>query len=66
MTNISETIPINIFKTPDVMENVFIGVACSPEKIRSYMTLFKDFCDMFAWSYDEMPRIDPRIVQHEI
>jgi hypothetical protein len=25
MENISETIPINISKTPDVVENVFIG-----------------------------------------
>jgi hypothetical protein len=66
MENISETIPINISKTPDVMENVFIGATCSPEEIHSYTTLFKEFCDVFAWSYEEMSGIDPRIVQHEI
>ena len=28
--------------------------------------MFKELCDIFAWSYDEMPGIDPRIVEHEI
>ena len=31
-----------------------------------YTELVKEFCDIFAWSYDEMPGIDPRIVEHEI
>ena len=31
-----------------------------------YTELFKEFHDIFAWSYDEMPGIDPRIVEHEI
>jgi hypothetical protein len=43
MENISETIPINISKTPDVVENVFIGATVLQEEIHSYMTLFKDF-----------------------
>jgi hypothetical protein len=30
------------------------------------MDLFKEFCDVFAWSYEEMPDIDPKIVEHEI
>ena len=30
------------------------------------MDLFKEFEDAFAWSYEEIPRIDPSIVQHEI
>jgi hypothetical protein len=54
MTNILETIPINISKTPDVVENVFIGEAYSPKEIHSYTTPFKDFHDVFAWSYEEM------------
>ena len=28
--------------------------------------MFKEFHDIFAWSYEEMPGIDPRIVEHEI
>jgi hypothetical protein len=30
------------------------------------MNLFKEFCDIFASSYEEMPGIDPKIVEHEI
>jgi hypothetical protein len=30
------------------------------------MDLFKEFCDVFAWSYEKMPGIDPKIVEHEI
>ena len=28
--------------------------------------MFKKFHDVFAWSYKEMPGIDPRITEHEI
>ena len=28
--------------------------------------MFKEFHDIFAWSYKETPGIDPRIVEHEI
>ena len=30
------------------------------------MALFKEFHDIFAWSYEEMSGIDPYIVVHEI
>jgi hypothetical protein len=30
------------------------------------MKLFKEFRDVFAWSYEEIPGIDPKIVQHKI
>ena len=66
MTNISSTMPINIFRNPGTIENVYIGADCSQDEIREYNELFKEFCDIFAWSYDEMPGIDPRIVEHEI
>jgi hypothetical protein len=39
---------------------------CSPEEIHDYTTLFKEFHDVFTWSYEEMSGIDPRIVEHEI
>jgi hypothetical protein len=66
MATITETIPINISRTPGVMENVFVGADCSPEEIQIYTDLFKEFRDIFAWSYEEMPGIDPKIVEHEI
>jgi hypothetical protein len=47
-------------------ENVFIGAECSQDEIHEYTTLFKEFRDVFTWSYEEMPGIDPQIIQHEI
>jgi hypothetical protein len=31
-----------------------------------YTELFKEFWDVFAWSYEEMRGINPRIFEHEI
>jgi len=31
-----------------------------------YTDLVKEFRDVFFWSYEEMPGIDPQIVEHEI
>ena len=66
MANISATMPINISVKSDVIENVYIGENCSPKEIAIYTALFKEFRDIFSWSYEEMPGIDPSIVQHEI
>jgi hypothetical protein len=66
LSNISPTIPIDISVKPGIVENVHIGASCSPEEIVTYTSLFKEFRDIFAWSYEEMPGIDPAIVVHEI
>jgi hypothetical protein len=64
MATIAETIPINISRTPGVVENVFVGADCSPEEIQIYTDLFKEFRDVFAWSYEAIPDIDPQSVDH--
>ena len=66
MENISSMIPINISRDPGRIENVYIWAECSHAEILEYTKLFKEFCDIFSWSYDEIPGIDPRIVEHEI
>jgi hypothetical protein len=66
METIAKTIPIDISRTPGVMENVFVGADCSPKEIQIYTDLFKEFRDVFAWSFEEIPGIDPRIVEHKI
>jgi hypothetical protein len=48
------------------VENVFVGENCSPEEIQIYTDLFKEFHDIFSWSYEENLVIDPKIVEHEI
>jgi hypothetical protein len=66
MVTITATIPINISRNPGIVENVFVGADFSPEEVQIYTDPFKEFCDVFAWSYEEMPGIDPKIVEHEI
>jgi hypothetical protein len=64
--SISPTIMIYISRTPGNIENVHIGVDCSLEEILIYIELFNEFRDVFSWSYEEMPRIDPHIFEHDI
>jgi hypothetical protein len=56
METIAKTIPINISRTPGIIENVFVGADCSPEEIQIYTYLFKEFCDVFTWSYEDNAR----------
>ena len=57
---------IGIYIKPDIIEHVHIGVSCSPDEIKTYNCLFQEFRDVFVWSYEEMPNIDPSIVVHKI
>jgi hypothetical protein len=66
MGNISTTITIDISVKEGVVENINLGANCTPNEVASYTTLFKEFRDVFTWSYEEMPGIDPSIVIHEI
>lgn len=66
MGNITQTMPIDISIKPGIVENIHIGVTCSPEEIQIYTNFFHEFYDVFAWSYEEMLGIDPSIVVHKI
>jgi hypothetical protein len=66
MGNISPTITIDISIKEGVVENINLGANCTPDEVASYTALFQEFRDVFAWSYEEMPGIDPSIVIHEI
>lgn len=48
------------------MENIHIGADFYPEEIASFTYVFKEFHNVFSWSYDEMPGIYPSILKHEI
>ena len=66
LSNIEETISINISTKPNVVENIHVGKSCSPSELEIYYALFREFRDVFAWSCEEMPGIDSSIVEHEI
>jgi hypothetical protein len=66
MANISPTIKIDISIKSGVVEEIIIGAACTPQEIAAYKALFQEYRDIFAWSYTEMPGLDPSIVEHRI
>ena len=66
LAKISTTVPIDILVKPGIIENIHIGASCTLDEIQAYKALFQEFCDIFAWSYEEMPGIDPSIDVHEI
>ena len=59
-------IPINISVNPGVVEHVHIGKNHSAMEIEEYQDIFKEICDVFSCSYEEIIGIDPYIVVHEI
>jgi hypothetical protein len=59
-------IPLTYPSNLESSKNVHIRASCSPNKIITYTSLFKEFHDIFAWSYEEMSGIDPDIVIHEM
>ena len=66
MANLSRTISINISCNFGKIENVYIRVDCSLDEIKEYTEILNEFCDVFSWSYEEMPGIVPRIFEQEI
>ena len=66
LANISVTVSIDISIKPGVVENIQLGQSYSLAEIEAYTALFKEFRDVFSWTYEEMPVIDPSITVHEI
>ena len=52
MANLSPMIPINISRDPSKIANVYIGADCSSDEIKEYTNMFKEFHDIFTWSYE--------------
>lgn len=66
MGNLSKTMLIDILVKTSIVENIQIGVDCNPEEITCFTSLFKEFHDVFAWSYKKILDIDPSIDEKEI
>ena len=61
----------------DDLETVDLGTANQPREMRigttlsvderdSLLKLLRSYLDVFAWSYEDMPGLDPSIVQHHL
>ena len=62
---IEETEKVDISDT-DIPREVQIGLTLSSEEKTELVTVLKEFKDVFAWSYEDMPGIDPEIAEHKI
>jgi hypothetical protein len=52
--------------TPQNHKNMNIGKTVSKEERKAYLKLFKEYQDVFAWSYRDLKTYDTRIIQHTI
>lgn len=66
LSNIEETISMNILTKPNIVENIHVVKSYSALELDNYCALFREFRDIFVWFYEEMLDIDLSIVEHEI
>jgi hypothetical protein len=47
-------------------QNINLGKNFSPEEKQSYIKLFKEYKDIFSWTYEDLKTYDTKIIQHII
>ena len=57
---------INLSYGPNVHRPVSISASLSVEERMHLVEFLKEYQDVFAWQYDEMPGIDPKLVAHSL
>jgi hypothetical protein len=57
---------INLSSDPNVHRPVSISASLSVEERMHLVELLKEYQDVFAWQYDEMLGIDPKLVAHSL
>jgi len=45
---------------------VYVSVMLTPKEEEEYFKLLSEYKDVFAWSYKEMPGLDPRVETHHM
>ena len=61
-----ETIEIVNLGSEDVRKEIRIGSLLALSVKESLIELLKEFFDVFAWSYQDMPGLDTNIVEHHL
>ena len=54
------------FGVPDHPREIRIGSSVSLDERSGLIDLLRSYLDVFAWSYEDMPGLDPTIVQHHL
>jgi hypothetical protein len=52
--------------TEEDKKEVKIGASLQPEVKESLIKLLREYVDVFAWSYQDMPGLDTNIVEHKL
>ena len=52
--------------TADQPKEMRIGTTLSADERNSLLRLLRSYLDVFAWSYEDMPGLNPSIVQHHL
>jgi hypothetical protein len=58
-----ETRKVNI-GTDSSPKYVNLGVDCTTEEVDQYVALFKEYIDVFTWTYDDLKAYDKTVFQH--
>ena len=58
-----ESINLGTLENP---KNINLGKTISKEEGKSYLKLFREYQDVFAWSYRDLKTYHTRIIQHTI
>ena len=66
LTPVSDSIKLVDFSVPDQPREIRIGSSLSPDERSRSINLLRSYLDVFAWSYEDMPGLDPTIVQHHL
>ena len=64
--NITKRNLIDISVKPRTTKHVHVGQNWSMEETENFRALFKELCDIFSWTYKEIPGINPSIFIHDI
>uniref|UniRef100_A0A2N9JAJ4 RNase H type-1 domain-containing protein n=1 Tax=Fagus sylvatica TaxID=28930 RepID=A0A2N9JAJ4_FAGSY len=57
---------IDLSSDPNVQRSVSISASLSASERAQLVVLLKEYQDVFAWQYNEMPGIDPTLVAHSL
>ena len=66
VTPISVNTKLIDFGVPDQPREIRIGSSLSLDKRSGLIDLLKSYLDVFTWLYEDMPGLDPTIVQHHL
>ncbi|KAL0359913.1 UNVERIFIED_CONTAM: hypothetical protein Sangu_0840700 [Sesamum angustifolium] len=62
---IDELKELNLGKTEEPSP-IFISALLSPEEEMQYFKTLGEYKDVFAWTYKEMPSLDPKVAIHHL